>query len=217
MTLDLDPDRKLALAYVPAAARPAVEALWRLDASFASVLATGTQPLISQMRLAWWREALERLDTAPPPAEPVLQALAAHVLPAVTGAELAAMEEGWLLLLSEEVLGPDDLGRYAECRGSLLFAYTARLLGAPAFAVNDAGALWALADLARHSRRVAEVKIGLPESQNSPKTKWPKRLRPLGMLAMLARRDLERLERNPESSGSPGRILRMIRHRLTGY
>ena len=93
--MDLDPDRKLALAYVPAAARPAVEALWRLDASFAAILATGTQPLISQMRLAWWREALERLDAAPPPAEPVLQALAAHVLPKVSGAELAAMEEGW--------------------------------------------------------------------------------------------------------------------------
>src|SRR5689334_18098035 len=99
--MDLDPDRKLALAYVPAAARPAVEALWRLDAALAGILATGTQPLISQMRLAWWREALEALDRAPPPAEPVLQALAAHVLPAVTGAELAALEEGWLVLLSE--------------------------------------------------------------------------------------------------------------------
>ena len=103
--MGLDPDRTLALAYVPAAARPAVEALWRLDAAFAAILATGTQPMISQMRLAWWREALERLDRAPPPAEPVLQALAAHVLPQVTGAELAAMEEGWLMLLSDDAAG----------------------------------------------------------------------------------------------------------------
>ena len=93
--MELDPDRKLALAYVPAAARPAVEALWRLDASLGAILATGTQPLISQMRLAWWREALERLDRAPAPAEPLLQDLATHVLAVVRGAELAAMEEGW--------------------------------------------------------------------------------------------------------------------------
>ena len=84
--MDLDPDRKLALAYVPAGARPAVEALWRLDVAFAAILATGTQPIVSQMRLAWWREALERLDSAPPPAEPVLQALATHVLPKVKAA-----------------------------------------------------------------------------------------------------------------------------------
>ena len=211
--MDLDPDRKLALAYVPAAVRPAVEALWRLDASFAAVLATGTQPLISQMRLAWWREALERLDTAPPPAEPLLQALAAHVLPAVSGAELAAMEEGWLVLLSEDALRADDQTRYAELRGGLLFAYSARLLGNPDFDVASAGKLWALVDLARHSRRVDELKFPPVAS----KSKWPRQLRSLGMLAVLARRDLERFGRKPEKAGSPGRILRMVQHRISGY
>jgi 15-cis-phytoene synthase len=210
--VDLDPDRRLALAYVPAAARPAVEALWRLDVAFATILATGTQPLISQMRLAWWREALERLDSAPPPAEPVLQALAANVLPDVTGAELAAMEEGWLILLSDEPLREADLERYAELRGGLLFTYTARLLGESDFSVAQAGKAWALADLARHSRRVDEIKTPLPE----PKTKWPRRLRPLGMLAMLARRDLKYVGQAPEKQGSPARMLRVIWHRITG-
>jgi phytoene synthase len=215
--MELDPDRTLALAYVPAAVRPALEALWRLDASFAAVFATGTQPLISQLRLAWWREALERLDRAPPPAEPVLQALAAQVLPAVSGAELAAMEEGWLILLSDAALTAEELERYAALRGGLLFDYGARLLGVPDFPVKDAGALWALADLARHSRRVDELKTALPESKNRSKVKWPRRLRSLGMLAMLARRDLERLGQKPEKAGSPARIVRMIRHRLGGY
>ena len=63
-------------------ARPRVEALWRLDVTLGAVLATGREPMVSRIRLAWWREALERLDREPPPAEPVLQALAAHVLPA---------------------------------------------------------------------------------------------------------------------------------------
>ncbi|HYD11765.1 MAG TPA: squalene/phytoene synthase family protein [Allosphingosinicella sp.] len=211
--MDLDPDRTLALAYVPAAVRPAVAALWRLDAGFGAILATGTQPLVSQMRLAWWREALERLDREPPPAEPLLQALAAHVLPTASGAELAAMEEGWLMLLAEEALTEAELARYAELRGAQLFVLTARLLGVADFPVRRAGAAWALADLARHSRRAGEVKSPPPES----KTKWPKRLRPLGMLAMLARRDLERLGRKPERPGSPARILRMMQHRISGY
>ncbi len=210
--MDLDPERRLALAYVPAALRPALDALWRLDAAFAAILATGTQPLISQMRLAWWREALERLDSAPPPAEPLLQALADHVLPVVSGAELAAMEEGWLILLSDAPLTAEELADYASLRGGLLFRYGARLLGEPAFPVERAGALWALADLVRHSRRSDEIKVPPAESQ----VKWPRALRPLGMLAVLARRDFEQAGAELERPGIPSRILRMIRHRFSG-
>lgn len=210
--MDLDPERRLALTYVPAARRPGVEALWRLDAAFAAILATGTQSLISQMRLAWWREALERLDSAPPPAEPLLQALAAHVLPAVSGSELAAMEEGWLVLLSDEALTGEQLADYATLRGGLLFRYSARLLGDSAFPVERAGAAWALADLVRHSRRTDEIKSPPAESQ----VKWPHLLRPLGMLAMLASHDLEKLGREPERQGSPLRVSRMIWHRISG-
>ena len=99
--MDLDPDRRLALAYVPAARRPALEALWRLDVNLGAVLAGGRDPMIGRIRLAWWREALEALDRSPPAAEPLLRSLAAHVLPAgVSGAELAAMEQGWAELLA---------------------------------------------------------------------------------------------------------------------
>src|SRR3954463_16464203 len=95
MTSDLDPDRVLALSYIPARHRPAVEALWRLDAALGLVLAGGREPMISRIKLAWWREALERLDREKAPAEPVLQALASHVLPAgVTGGELGGMGGG---------------------------------------------------------------------------------------------------------------------------
>src|ERR1700760_3804181 len=77
MTPDLDPDRRLALAYAPARARPALEALWRLDVTLGAVVARAREKMVARIRLAWWREALERLDAAPPPAEPLLEALAA--------------------------------------------------------------------------------------------------------------------------------------------
>jgi phytoene synthase len=217
--IPLDPDRTLALAYVPAAKRAAVEALWRLDAALASVLSTGKEPLISQIRLAWWRESLEKLDTARAPEEPVLQAAAQWLLPAgITGAELSAMEAGWAVLLSPDPLGAADLDLYASARGGLLFRYTARLLGDPSpnSAVETGGGAWALIDLARHSTDSADGEAAILAARAVPPSRGPARLRPLGMLAALARRDAEPERPHWEAQGSPGRMLRMLSHRLTG-
>lgn len=216
MTLDLD--RRLALAYVPVAARAAVEALWRLDVTLGAVLAAGRDPLIGRIRLAWWREALERLDREPPPGEPVLRALAEHVVPApISGAALAAMEQGWAILLSDAPLGREQLDAYAAARGGLLFRHSGRLLGLSDPAVDAAGELWALVDLARRSASAADTRSALEAARARVDTApWPARLRPLGMLAALARRDLERGPGAWEAQGSPMRMLRMLRHRLTG-
>ncbi len=215
----LDPDRRLALSYVPTARRAALGALWRLDAAMAAVLTSGREPMISRIKLAWWREALEKLDRERAPAEPVLKALAANVLPAgVSGARLAAMEEGWTILLSDEPLTPSDLAVYANRRGAFLFGHSAILLGgAEDEEVRSAGEAWALVDLARHSGNSAETESALAEARRRELPKrWPARLRPLGMLAMLARRDLEPGRARWEEQGSPGRMLLMLRHRLTG-
>ncbi len=78
-------------------------ALWALDLELGSVVENASEPMIAEIKLAWWREALARLDTAPPPAQPLLQALAAEVLPrGVTGAELSGLEDRWLARLTGE-------------------------------------------------------------------------------------------------------------------
>jgi phytoene synthase len=218
MTDSLDPDRILALSYVPGRRRAAVGALWRLDAALGAALAAGREPMISRIKLAWWREALERLDRERAPAEPVLQQLAEHVLPAVGGSELAAMEEGWAILASPEALGPDELTAYARARGARLFACTARLLGDPEAEVDGAGEAWALVDLARHCATRADSDIALAAARERilPR-RWPSKLRPLGMLAILAGRDSDP-ERPPwEARGAPARMWRMLRHRISGY
>ncbi|HEY1604407.1 MAG TPA: squalene/phytoene synthase family protein [Allosphingosinicella sp.] len=215
MTSDLDPDRILALSYVPAARRSALEALWRLDAALGAVLAGGREPMIGRIKLAWWREGLERLDRERAPAEPVLQALAAYVLPAgVAGAELAGMVEGWEALLSPEPLTAEEIALYAEARGARLFSHSARLLaGEPQ---KGAGERWALVDLARHSNETdANAAIAVARAQPRP-GRWPARLRPLGMLAALAARDADPSRPRWEKQGAPGRMLRMLRLRFTG-
>jgi phytoene synthase len=217
--LSLDADRALALSYVPAARRRPVAALWRLDAALGAVLAAGRDPLISRIKLAWWRDALDRLDRARAPAEPVLQAVATEVLPGgVSGADLAQMEQGWEILLSPDPLADKDLEVYAANRGGLLFRFSARLLGETGGeAVERSGEAWALIDFARRSANAqdAEAAVALARRTAGPRG-WPSRLRPLGMLAILARRDAE--ERRPrwEAQGAPGRMVRMLRHRLTG-
>ncbi|HEX8307240.1 MAG TPA: squalene/phytoene synthase family protein [Allosphingosinicella sp.] len=219
MSPDLDPDRTLALAYVPARRRAAVGALWRLDSALGAALAGGREPMISRIKLAWWREALERLDREPAPAEPVLADLADHVLPAaVGGAELAGMEAGWAILADPEPLTPDQLSAYARARGGLLFQFTARLLGGGEEEVGPAGEAWALVDLARHCATIEDSDIALAAARDRDlPRRWPPKLRPLGMLAILAARDLDPARPPWEARGAPARMWRMLRHRISGY
>ena len=213
----LDADRVLALSYVPAARRGAIEALWRLDAALGAALAGGSEPLISQIKLTWWRDALEKLDREKAPAEPVLQAVSTHVLPAgVSGEALSRMEAAWTAILSPD-LTPTDMRIYAEARGGLLFRYSARILGGELSAeMEQGGERWALMDLARHSNS-ADAAIAQEAARSvAGDARWPAKLRPLGMLAALASRDSARPLDQLEPPGAPARMLRMLRHRLTG-
>ncbi len=215
-----DPERALAIAYAPAPIRPALAALFMLDLRFGAILSATREPMIGAMRLAWWREALETLDRAAPPAEPLLGVLAAHVVPrGVAGAELAAMEDGWAALLEGDPPAAAQIARHGEERGARLFGLAGRLLGdSDEKLTGAAGAGWALADLAQrlsNAGAAAEARRqALARLEAIRGRRWPAALRPIGMLAVLARRDAERPEaRRP---GSPRRLARMLAHRLTG-
>jgi phytoene synthase len=215
----VNPDLSLALGSAPEAVRPAVTALWALDEALGKVLATGREPMISRIRLAWWREALERLDREPPPKEPVLEALAAHVIPrGIKGAELAEMESGWNAVLHDEPVEAAQLDTYAADRGGRLFGFSARLLGGGRIEVTAAGEAWALVDLARHSTEPHDVEAALAAARlRRLPGRWPRPLRPLGMIAVLTVRDLKSGPAEWEEPGSPPRTARMLRHRLTGW
>jgi phytoene synthase len=184
-----------------------------------AVLATGRDLMVSRIRLAWWRESLERLDREPAPGEPVLRALAAYVLPrGVSGAELAAMEEGWAELLADAALSEAMLRTYAGARGGILFRLSARLLGAEQEEVaGEAGARWALVDLARRSADPAEARAALEFARAiGGGAGLTGRRGPLAMLAFLAKRDIERGADRRERQGSPARMARTIAFRLIG-
>ncbi|MDH7971126.1 hypothetical protein QH494_02940 [Sphingomonas sp. AR_OL41] len=216
-------ERALALGYAPGGARPAIDALFALDEVLGQILRTGREPLISQMRLTWWHDALTRLDTAPPPAEPILQALFDDVLPrGVSGAALATMVEGWEALLDPGPREAEGRALFGDRRGGDLFRAAGAVLGArgnPPLALAGSG--WALADLARHLADRAAAEAALAEARAilariSPH-RWGREVRALGALSRLALRDTAVPLDRPIPSGSPGRVGRLLWHRLTGY
>jgi phytoene synthase len=132
---------------------------------------------------------------------------------------LAQLGEGWEYLAGSEPLDAAELNAYARLRGGLLFACTARLLARATDALSERGGeAWALADLARRTSRPEERRAALSAvlARDLSGSRWPARLRPLGMLALLAERDARRGAEHLESAGAPARMLRMLRHRLTG-
>jgi len=209
----------LAFAYVPARHRPAIEALFAIDAAMADVLRTTSEPMLGQIRLAWWRERLEELDAGHAPAEPRLLAVEHDLLSrGVKGGDLAGLERGWVALFSPF---PWEVGR-AEAiwfRGRLLFALAAQLVSRTDDLIEGAGGLWALVDAARHCSDPQSREMLLAQGRTFARglagAKFPAKLRPLSMLAATAIRDLRRPQPF-EPEGTPGRAAAMILHRATG-
>lgn len=216
---ELHPEIALAISYAPVAARPGLAALFALDAALAQLLRTTREAAIGQIRMAWWRERLVALDSAPPPAHPVLAALAEQLLlRGVSGASLVPIVDGWEVLMEEEI-DASALERFATGRGATLFTCAATLTGGHAPFVA-AGEGWALVDLALHLRDAegASAARALAQTRLAPAlaARWPREARALGVLAHLAQRDLATAPGANPPVGAPGRIVRMLWHRLSG-
>src|SRR3546814_14358654 len=106
-------------------------ALFALDISLGRLVASTIEPMIGAIRIAWWREALEKLHQPPLQGEPVLQALAHEVTggDAAKCAALAALTDGWLTLIEAETVDTTKLEANAEHRGARLSALAAEQLG----------------------------------------------------------------------------------------
>lgn len=207
-----DPWHDLALSYVPARARAALDALFALDAALGKVLRTTREPMVGQMRLAWWREALQGLDASGAPAEPVLRSLTDAILPlGITGQALSGMVDGWELLLGE--MGAASIDDHARLRGHALFAMAGAAVGAaPGDQIGAAGEGWALADLAANLSDPALASAARECAAHrlaDARSRWSRNARALGALALIADRGLG-------GPIPPAFVLRLALFRLTG-
>ena len=218
---DRDRDRWLATLYAPADVRPALFALHALDLELAGVVATTTEALLGEIRLAWWRESLTRLDTAPPPAQPVLTALAERALPlGVRGQALEPLEDAFLALLLDERLAGKALDDHLDRRGGTLFSACATALGVAQPSARALGRVWALGQLVRSDSKAPPVDPD--DARRIAATPLPTRLvpalRPLAALAGFAVADVARAlgNRPPAVAGSVGRQARLLWRVATG-
>lgn len=212
---DRDRDRWLATLYAPAGVRPALFALHALDLELAAVVATTTEAMLGEIRLAWWREQLTRLDTGAVPAQPVLAALAAHALPlGVTGRSLEPLEDAFLSLLIDERLAGKALDEHLDRRGGTLFGACATALGVARASAAVLGRAWALGELVRPE--VKAPPIDPHDAQRIAAEPLPRQvvtaLRPLAALARFAVSDTGRALSNGAVGlrGTVGRQARML-------
>lgn len=194
MDADLLPlPQRLALNYAPVHLRASTAALFALDARLGELVAKANEPLLAQLRLAWWRDELSKAPADRAKGDPILDAIGETW----AGEEraLVRLVDGWEQLVGEAPLPMPAVESFANGRAGA-FAALARLAGHPAAEerAQHAGRIWALADFAARvsnaeERRTALALAGAGGHRFPP---LPRVLRPLAVLRGLANRSLTR-------------------------
>ena len=152
---DHDHDRYLTVLFAPAAHREALFALYAFNVEVARAREAVSEPILGQIRLQWWREALDGIYGGSVRAHPVVEGLNAAVHG--YGLDKAAFER---LLDARgadlDATPPADLPAleaYAAATSGALTGQAMRVLGygdgAPLQAAEKVGTAWALIGLMR--------------------------------------------------------------------
>lgn len=204
---------RLALVYAPARARQQTLALLALDARLAALIRRSSEPMLAQLRLAWWREAIAQDPAKWPQGEPVLAALRSWGDQAF---QASVLVDGWEALTAPAPLATGQIAAFAEGRA----AGAAALAGAlqcpkDAEAARQLGRIWAIEDVAMRLGREDEraAALALAQAQGRlPRVSRP--LRTLRVLAGLSRR--RRVAGRDEGAASPAAMLEALKLGLLG-
>ena len=185
----LAPELQIALAHTPLDKRDALRIFFEADARLARIVAGTTEPMLGQMRLAWWREMLGKPVSERPSGDRVLDGMGEHWMGRESA--LIALVDGWEHMLSEEFSEASALA-FAQGRSTAFAALTGAGVRDGEAALPE-GMRWALADAASHvspgpdreTLIAAARKIGADSA-------LPRALRGLVVLDALSRRSLKR-------------------------
>ena len=211
-----EPAIMLALAYSPASARPVLEDLFALDRRLADAVRQASEPIIAQLKLAWWRDRFAQSPDDWPVGEPLLARLAQWDTDV---SQLGNLVDGWEALLAEGPLTEEAIMAFGEGHVEAWITAAEAALPEPLSPVIGEQALrWSYADLAAHCseaedasrvRAVAEKQGALRKTGTS----MPRALRSFAVLGALGRRSLR--NGKPVLSGS-GDFLAAIRVGMLG-
>lgn len=166
---------QLALAHTPERARGRLRTYFELDRRLARIVGATNEPMLGQMRLAWWRETLGKPRNERPTGDAVLDAIGVHW----EGREgaLSKLVDAWEYMLAEE-LGQDAAREFGSLRAAPFDPLAER---------------WALTDAAVHVPEGPERDLLLTLARKcAPMGNFSRDLRGLSVLDALARRSLRR-------------------------
>ena len=179
--------QRLALSYAPRQAHAPTLALLALDTRLAGIVRSGGEPVIAQMKLAWWRERFGQSQAEWPLGEPLLTLLRES---GIEHARMAPLVDGWEALLSEQ-LGRSELAAFSRGR-ALAWAAVGDAAGNSASnePVERAARAWALADLALNLGEASEADLtrAALRAEVGTGVRLPRQLRSLAVLYGLANR-----------------------------
>ena len=193
-------ERRLALAYAPPRARRLWLGLFALDARLGTTVHNGAQPMLTQIKLAWWRDELAKPMAERRRGEPLLALLEDW---GDDAACLAALVDGWELILGDEPVQPGVALEFAGERARACLSLADRL-DVSADDTAQAAQGWALADIG--------AALAEPADFAWRPVKLPRGMRPLQVLYGLAARTRGQL---PFISG-PRSVFRAVRLGLLG-
>lgn len=151
----LDPDRYLTALFAADGAREDLFAIYAFNAEIAKIREIVSEPMLGQMRLQWWRDAIGQIHAGEPVEHPLGQALAGaierHSLPRAAFDDLIDAREFDLLDRPHDTLA--QLLAYLSNSSSQVVALAVAVLGGAGEAVLGAGhhigIAWALSGIIR--------------------------------------------------------------------
>lgn len=178
---DLTPPARLAIAYAPRTVRKAFSVLLRFDARLASIVGRASEPLIGQMKLAWWRDALLGEPGTRPKGEPLLGEFE-NCGTQIPDEMVEQLISAWEMLLVADDWPHSIIEEFGRLRGQAIFSTYANLASSKCDAAS-LGAVWAINDL----RMQFGDRVPIPPSGKLDEGAIRGMPRPLSVLAMSAR------------------------------
>jgi phytoene synthase len=171
----LPPAYRLALVYAPAAVRKDWLALLAFDARLSGIVQRNREPILGQLRFAWWRDQLAS-EAPPRGGEPLLALLEGW---RDQRSALAGLVDGWEAMLDPDADRLKSTQALGAARGTALAALAARIgCDEASLEAERGGREWAMAEFGA---------LSTPAGKFAP-VRLPRRLRPLAILHGLAAR-----------------------------
>lgn len=176
--IELVPPVRLAIAYAPARYRAAFKLILEIDHKMAEIMAKAREPLVGQIKMAWWREGFTSSQAQRPKGEPLFEALAQQG-DDIPPSALEALVAAWEILLGQDEWTQSLLTQHADLRAQAVFGTYGDLISAPGD-MRPIGHVWAMGSLAQaFPGRVSPSLMPL-----LPDLPADRAVRPLNILAM---------------------------------